>query len=111
MWIPCLLATIADALAGWIKIDSLPEACRGENDGPPLHQFLNSMPITPDKTGTALMIGCFKILIIAGIVMQKRPEDKMDLLQNYPDTYFTRDLKQLSNIEKKRIYCHITSFS
>ncbi len=33
------------------------------------------------------------------ILMQEKPENKRDLLQNYRDTYFTRDLMQLSNME------------
>ena len=33
------------------------------------------------------------------VVKQKNARDRQDLLKNYKNTYFTRDLMQLSNIE------------
>ncbi len=95
-----LLGAMADTLAGRIQIYSLPTACWGENIGPPTNKIfeLNTNPIQIKQgqrsLSDALIYGMFP-----EILMQERPEDKKELLQNYRDTYFTRDLMQLSNME------------
>ncbi len=95
-----LLGTMTDTLAGRIQIYSLPTACWGENLGLPSHKIfeLNTNPILI-KQGQRSLSDALKYGLFPEIVIQERPEDKKDLLQNYRDTYFTRDLMQLSNME------------
>ena len=95
-----LLGTMTDTLAGRIQIYSLPTACWGENLGLPSHQIfeINANPILI-KQGQRSLSDALTYGLFPEIVMQEKPEDKKDLLQNYRDTYFTRDLMQLSNME------------
>ena len=95
-----LLGTMTDTLAGRIQIYSLPTACWGENLGPPLNKIfeLNTNPILI-KQGQRSLSDALRYGLFPEIFMQERSEDKKDLLQNYRDTYFTRDLMQLSNME------------
>jgi predicted AAA+ superfamily ATPase len=95
-----LLSTMADTLAGRIQIYSLPTACWGENLGPPSNNIfdLNTNPI-PIKQGQRSFYDALKYGLFPEILMREKAEDKKDLLQNYRDTYFTRDLMQLSNME------------
>jgi predicted AAA+ superfamily ATPase len=95
-----LLGAMADTLAGRIHIYSLPTACWGENLGPPSKQIfeINTNPILI-KQGQRSLSDALTYGTFPEVLMQDRPEDKKDLLQNYRDTYFTRDLMQLSNME------------
>lgn len=95
-----LLGTMTDTLAGRIQIYSLPTACWGENVGSPSHTIfeLNTNPILI-KQGQRSLSVTLTYGLFPEIVMQKKPEEMKDLLQNYRDTYFTRDLMQLSNME------------
>ena len=91
---------MADTLAGRIQIYSLPTACWGENFGPPSNKIfeLNTNPILT-KQGQRALSDVLNYGLFPEIIMQESPEEKKDLLQNYRDTYFTRDLMQLSNME------------
>ena len=95
-----LLDAIADTLAGRIQIYSLPTACWGENFGPPLHDI---MSINKNQIllmqGQRLLSDALQNGMFPEIIMEKSKEAKRELLQNYRDTYFTRDLMQLSNME------------
>lgn len=90
----------ADTLAGRINLYSLPTLCFGEQLGEPDHAIFNDS-INPlqlrqaQRTlDEALKFGQFpEVLDCAGI------EEKKELLLNYRDTYFIRDLMRLSNIE------------
>lgn len=95
-----LLGTMTDTLAGRIQIYSLPTACWGENFGPPSHNILsiNKNPILL-KQGQRLLSDALKNGLFPEIIMKKSEEEKQELLLNYRDTYFTRDLMQLSNME------------
>jgi hypothetical protein len=95
-----LLGTMADTLAGRIQMYSLPTACWGENLGPSSNKLfeLNTNYILL-KQGQRSLSDALKYGLFPEILMQKRPDDKKDLLLNYRDTYFTRDLMQLSNME------------
>jgi predicted AAA+ superfamily ATPase len=94
-----LLDTAADSLAGRVSLMSLPTACWGENKGKPLHSILDeeagfsSIKAAHRGLQAALVYGHFPEVISAG------PDEKHDVLVNYKNTYFTRDLMQLSNIE------------
>lgn len=95
-----LLGSMTDTLAGRIQIYSLPTACWGENSGPPTHKlFESSMNPILLKQGQRSLLDTLKYGLFPEILMQKSPEDKKDLLLNYRDTYFIRDLMQLSNME------------
>ena len=95
-----LLGTMADTLAGRIQMYLLPTACWGENLGPSSNKLfgLNTNYILL-KQGQRSLSDALKYGLFPEILMQKRPDDKKDLLLNYRDTYFTRDLMQLSNME------------
>jgi len=95
-----LLDTAADTLAGRIYLYAMPPACWGENAGEPTHRLfddeinikalLQAQRLLPD----ALNYGQFP-----EVLTQPNTESKHNLLLNYRNTYFTRDLMQLSNIE------------
>jgi predicted AAA+ superfamily ATPase len=95
-----LLDSTADTLAGRVNIYSLPTACWGENEGSHTHTVLhdqiaiNTLAQANRKTQEAMLYGQFP-----EILTTVKPEDKNELLTNYKNTYFTRDLMQLSNIE------------
>ncbi len=95
-----LLDAMADTLAGRIQIYSLPTACWGENFGPPSHNILsiNKNPILLMQ-GQRLLSDALQNGLFPEIIMKKSEEEKQELLLNYRDTYFTRDLMQLSNME------------
>jgi len=96
-----LLDTAADTLAERIYLYAMPAACWGEDAGEPKHRlfhdeinikafFLQAQRLLPD----ALNYGHFP-----EVLTQPDTENKQNLLLNYKNTYFTRDLMQLSNIE------------
>ena len=95
-----LLDSTADTLAGRIQLYSLPTACFGENIGAPTHNILSYTAKPPliregqRNLWEALTYGQFP-----EILNQSTNEEKQELLSNYRDTYFIRDLMQLSNIE------------
>jgi predicted AAA+ superfamily ATPase len=95
-----LLDAAADSLAGRIDIVSLPTACWGEELGAPTHSILNDQTPPPQikeanrSLSAAMIYGQFPEVLI-----QEKDTDKHEVLVNYRNTYFTRDLMQLSNIE------------
>jgi len=95
-----LLDAAADSLAGRIDMISLPTACWGEELGGPTHSILDDRSPMPQikeagrRLSQAMTYGQFP-----EVVMQERDDDKQEILVNYRNTYFTRDLMQLSNIE------------
>ena len=95
-----LLGTMADTLAGRIQIYSLPTACWGENLGPPSNKIFEKSP-NPIliREGMRTLPDALTHGFFPEILMQEKTSEKKDLLQNYRDTYFTRDLMQLSNME------------
>jgi len=95
-----LLDSASDTLAGRINLLSLPPACWGENAGKPDHFFLTEK-LGPIKIkdyqrtlNDALTYGHFP-----EVLEQTDVSDREAVLNNYKNTYFTRDLMQLSNIE------------
>jgi predicted AAA+ superfamily ATPase len=95
-----LLDAAADSLAGRIDIISLPTTCWGEELGDPTHSILHDQasPLQIKKATRslpdAMTYGQFPEVLI-----QEKENDKHEVLVNYRNTYFTRDLMQLSNIE------------
>ncbi len=108
-----LLDAAADTLAGRIEIISLPPACWGEDAGVPTHSILAEKITLPSIMQTnrllsaALTYGQFP-----EVLEQNSDEQKHHVLINYRNTYFTRDLMQLSNIENLEgllaIFQHLT---
>lgn len=90
----------AETLAGRINLYSLPTVCWGENFGFKNHDIfkdqLNQIEIQKAKRllDRAINYGQFP-----EILCQQDDQEKKFLLKNYKDTYFTRDLMRLSNIE------------
>ena len=95
-----LMDATADSLAGRIDILDLPPACWGESDGGPTHLiFEEKAPPTQLKKAqrdldSFLVYGGFPEVLSA-----LKPDEKSEILANYKNTYFTRDLSLLSNIE------------
>lgn len=95
-----LLDAAADSLAGRIDIVSLPTACWGEELGDPTHSILDKQASPPQikeanrNLSRAMNYGQFPEVLI-----QEKDANKHEVLVNYRNTYFIRDLMQLSNIE------------
>lgn len=95
-----LLDAAADSLAGRIEIVSLPTACWGEDAGPPTHELFkeradpSSLAEGERRLEAALAFGQFP-----EVLSLSSDEDKSLLLRNYRDTYFLRDLMQISGLE------------
>ena len=108
-----LLDAAADTLAGRIEILSLPTACWGEDEGDAIHSIIEGRPDLPyirevnRRLSAALTYGQFP-----EVLAQESEEKKHHVLINYRNTYFTRDLMQLSNIENLdgllAIFQHLT---
>ena len=108
-----LLDAAADTLAGRIEIISLPTACWGEDQGEATHSIIEERQAFPNlkeaerQLRTALTYGQFP-----EVLMQDSDEKKHQVLINYRNTYFTKDLMQLSNIENLdgllAIFQHLT---
>jgi len=95
-----LLDTAADSLAGRIDIVSLPTACWGEELGAPTHSILNDQaPLPQIKEANRTLQRAMSYGQFPEVINQEKDSDKNEVLINYRNTYFTRDLMQLSNIE------------
>lgn len=108
-----LLDAAADTLAGRMHITSLPTACWGENLGKSTHAVLKDQADPRHireahrQLSHALTYGQFP-----EVLSQPTDRDKHEVLINYRNTFFTRDLMQLSNIENldglTAIFQHLT---
>jgi len=95
-----LLDAAADTLAGRMDILSLPTACWGEDLGKPTHSVLGDTAELPHiKTANRLLPAAMIYGQFPEVLTQTKEQDKHEVLVNYRNTYFTRDLMQLSNIE------------
>ncbi len=90
----------AETLAGRVRLLECPTFCWGEEKGPPTHRSFE-MPADPleikeaDRAmRQAMIFGGFPEVIVA-----QDEETKKEILRNYRDTYFTKDLLLLSNIQ------------
>lgn len=95
-----LLDSAADTLAGRINLLSLPTACWGEDLGEPDHLIFSeeTNPVkikeAQRRLADAIAYGQFP-----EVLTKTHQEKKQAILNNYKNTYFTRELMQLSNIE------------
>jgi predicted AAA+ superfamily ATPase len=95
-----LLDAAADTLAGRIDIISLPTACWGEEIGESTHSFLDDQAEPPHiKQGNRNLANALRYGQFPEVLIQSHDKDRKEVLINYRNTYFTRDLMQLSNIE------------
>lgn len=95
-----LLDAAADSLAGRIDIVSLPSACWGEELGGPTHSIPDDQASPPQiKEANRRLPGAMTYGQFPEVLIQEKDGDKHEVLVNYRNTYFTRDLMQLSNIE------------
>jgi predicted AAA+ superfamily ATPase len=95
-----LLDAAADTLAGRIDIISLPTACWGEELGAPTHSILNNQAsLSQIKEANRSFAGAMTYGQFPEVLCQQSNNDKHEVLVNYRNTYFTRDLMQLSNLE------------
>ena len=93
-----LLDTSSETLAGRIQIFYLPPACFGENFGTPisLKEFQENYDI---KQKSLRELESFKKFGGFPEVIESIDTDKKELLNIYKNSYFTRDVAQLNNIE------------
>lgn len=93
-----LLEASSETLAGRIQIFHLPPACFGENLGAPisLKAFQDSFDL---KQKSLRELESFKKSGGFPEVLESGDSDKVELLNIYKNSYFTRDVAQLNNIE------------
>ncbi|MBI2982007.1 MAG: ATP-binding protein [Deltaproteobacteria bacterium] len=95
-----LLDASADSLAGRIDIQSLPPACWGEEQGLPTHSIFEgeAPPLqireAERRLDQFMTYGGFPEVLVA-----PDNNEKAAILNNYRNTYFTRDLSLLSNLQ------------
>lgn len=95
-----LLDAAADTLAGRMNIQSLPTACWGETLGQGTHAILDGRASPPQmKTANRLLPAALTYGQFPEVLLQETDETKHEVLVNYRNTYFTRDLMQLSNMQ------------
>jgi hypothetical protein len=95
-----LLDAVGDTLAGRINILALPTLCWGESYGRATHSIFGEKAAVPEiKKARRSLSAAVSYGFFPEVVKQKNDNDRQSLLQNYKNTYFTRDLMQLSNIE------------
>lgn len=95
-----LLDKSADTLAGRVNFYSLPTACFGENIGPHRGRIFEDEPDPPQlKEAGRYLDDAIRYGQFPEVLTKNTKTEKEELLANYRDTYFIRDLMQLSNIE------------
>lgn len=95
-----LLDASADTLAGRMDILSLPTACWGEDQGPATHRILDDQAPPPHiKQAQRLLEDALTFGQFPEVLSRTSGPDKQAVLTNYRNTYFTRDLMQLSNLQ------------
>ena len=95
-----LLDAVADTLAGRIDILALPTLCWGESYGQSTHSIFEEEAVFSEiKTARRSLHAALSYGLFPEVVKQDNNNERRSLIQNYKNTYFTRDLMQLSNIE------------
>jgi len=97
-----LLGSAADTLAGRINLDSLPTACWGEKDGPPQHDvFTETASLKTLKQGSRELESAMLYGMFPEVLMAASATEKEEILKNYRNTYFLRDILQMANLENQ----------
>ena len=95
-----LLDMAADTLAGRIDLFSLPTACWGEDKGPPTHRIFDDRQDPLEQKEASRSLGeTLRCGLFPEIMTAPNAEAKTDVLRRYKNSYFTRDIMRLSNIE------------
>ena len=95
-----LLDAAADTLAGRIQLLSLPTACWGEDAGKHEHLiFERKKNPVQIRQAQRLLQDALHYGQFPEVLNQENARAKHEVLANYRNTYFTRDLMQLANIE------------
>jgi predicted AAA+ superfamily ATPase len=94
-----LLDTGGDTLAGRIELRSLPTFCWGEETGAPTHNlFRQKVPLPQLREGARRLEKAIGFGQFPEVVTTTGDQARLAILKNYRDTYFIRDLMQLSNL-------------
>jgi predicted AAA+ superfamily ATPase len=95
-----LISSGAETLAGRIDLIECPTFCWGEEKGQPTHKVFE-MPKDPlqIKEADRNLVQAMTYGGFPEVITADNEEDKIAVLKNYRDTYFTKDLLLLSNIE------------
>lgn len=95
-----LLRHGSETLAGRIEILYFPSMCWGEEIGPPTHRIFDD---EVNSSTLAENVRTFESWYRFGgfpeVRVQDEDEARAEILRNYRNTYFTRDLAQLENLE------------
>ncbi|MCE5222571.1 ATP-binding protein [bacterium] len=95
-----LLDASADTLAGRINQYSMTTACWGESISKPLHSIFHEKASVPTiKEGMRTFREVATYGLFPEVVTSQSSDEKKKILRNYRDTYFTKDLMQMGNIE------------
>jgi len=98
-----LLDAAADSLAGRMDIVSLPTACWGEPDGEPTHGILDTdLSLPRIREGERRLERAMELGQFPEVVTSREEAEALRVLERYKNTYFTRDLMQLANLENAR---------
>lgn len=95
-----LMDSSADTLAGRINIYNMTTACWGESSSSPAHSVFSEKPneIT-FKNGIRSFDETLTFGLFPEVVTTNGADKKKELLINYKNTYFTKDILQMSNLE------------
>jgi len=95
-----LLAHGTETLAGRIDVFHFPTLCWGESLGSATHRVFQDQVSRQDlQEGQRALDEALEFGGFPEVVAAASPDDKNDVLHNYKNTYFTRDLASLSGIE------------
>jgi len=95
-----LLDSNYETLAGRIEPQSLPTFCFGEELGPPTHSiFDDQVSLLQLKNANRLIEEALLYGGFPEVISCNNNKEKKEILKNYKNTYFTRDLAFISNIE------------
>lgn len=77
----------------------LPTCVFGENHGEPTHSLFEKISLSEEKIAKRMFESFLKYGDFPEILAEEQIDEKESLLKNYKNSYFTRDLAQLINVE------------
>jgi uncharacterized protein len=90
---------VSDTLAGRIDIKQMPPCCFGEELGDRQNSILSPSSIKEIKEISRKMDSYLTYGGFPEVLIQETFEEKEEILKNYKNTYFTRDLAAMTNLE------------